>query len=83
MNNFMNSYFGPLSKEWCVYFYALSIIFGISFMLSIFSIAGYIVFNFKKVNTTFVVNSLLILLNTFLAYMSNRLLNTMCVRSVM
>jgi hypothetical protein len=26
---------------------------------------------------------LLILLNTFLAYMSNRLLNTMCVRSVM
>ena len=29
MSNFMNTYFGPLGEEYCVYFYALSIFFGI------------------------------------------------------
>lgn len=81
-NSFMNQYFGPLPREYCVYFYALSIIFGIMFALSIISIGYYMITNIKKVNTMFIVNSILILLNTFLAYFANRLLHTMCVKSI-
>lgn len=82
MNNFMNDYFGPLGKEYCVYFYILSIIFGITFVISAISIGSFMVMHSKKVDTMFVVNSFFVLFNTFLAYLSNRLLNAMCVRTL-
>jgi len=82
MTSFMDTYFGPLSRDYCVYFYALSIIFGMLFVSSAISIAYVMIMDFKKVNTMFVLNSILILFNAFLAYISNRLLNTMCVKSV-
>lgn len=80
--SFMDQYFGPLPREYCVYFYALSIIFGVMFLLSVISIAYFMITNIKKVNTMFIVNSVFILLNSFLAYFSNRLLHTMCVKSI-
>jgi len=82
MAAFMDKYFGPLPREYCVYFYALSIIFGLIFVFSVMSIAFFIVMHFKKVNAMFIVNSVLVLFNTFLAYIANRLLHTMCVKSV-
>lgn len=82
MNSFMNKYFGPLPREYCVYFYVLSIIFGITFVLSAISIAYFMIMHFKKVNAMFVSNSFLVLTNTFLAYIANRLLHTMCVKSI-
>lgn len=78
----MNNYFGPLPREYCVYFYFLSIIFGVMFVLSAISIASFMIMNFKKVNTMFLLNSSLVLVNTFLAYIANRLLHTMCVKSI-
>ena len=78
----MDKYFGPLPREYCVYFYALSIACGIIFVSSILSITYFMVIHFKKVNMMFIVNSSLILLNTFLAYLANRLLHTMCVKSI-
>jgi hypothetical protein len=81
-NNFMSTYFGPLPREYCVYFYILSIIFGIMFALSVISIIVFMVLHFKKVNMMFLVNSSLLLINLFLAYISNRLLHTMCVKAI-
>ena len=81
-SSFMNQYFGPLSREYCVYFYALSIIFAGMFIMSAVSIGVFMVTNIKKVNLMFIVNSILILLNSFLAYFANRLLHTMCVKSI-
>ncbi len=78
----MDAYFGPLGKEYCVYFYVLSIIFGVTFVLSAISIGSFIVMHSKKVDSMFIANSFLILFNTFLAYLSNRLLNTMCVKTL-
>ena len=78
----MDQYFGPLPREFCVYFYILSIVFGITFLMSVISIAYFMITNIKKVNTMFVFNSIFILLNTFLAYIANRLLHTMCVKSI-
>jgi len=82
MTSFMDQYFGPLPREYCVYFYALSIVFGIMFAMSAVSIAYFMITHIKKVNTMFIVNSVFILLNSLLAYLANRLLHTMCVRSI-
>ena len=81
-NSLMDQYFGPLPREYCVYFYALSIVFGIMFIMSAISIAYFMITHIKKVNTMFIVNSVFILLNSFLAYLANRLLHTMCVKSI-
>jgi hypothetical protein len=78
----MDKYFGPLPREYCIYFYALSIACGIIFVSSILSITYFMVIHFKKVDMMFIVNSSLILVNTFLAYLANRLLHTMCVKSI-
>lgn len=82
MDNFMNDYFGPLGQEYCMYFYVLSIIAGVSFVLSAVSVVSYSVMHYNKINSMFVVNSVLVLFNTFLAYIANRLLHTMCVKSI-
>ena len=82
MNSFMTDYFGPLGKEYCAYFYFLSIFFGITFVLSALSIVSFLIFQHKKVNTMFSINSFFILFNTFLAYLVNRLMNTMCVKTL-
>jgi hypothetical protein len=81
-NSFMNKYFGPLSRDYCVYFYALSIIFGFMFVSSVISIIYFSITHMKKVNSMFIINSIFILLNSFLAYIANRLLHTMCVKSI-
>lgn len=81
-NDFMNNYFGPLSRDYCVYFYAMSIFFGFAFVFSLISMIIFFVTNYKKVNMMFIFNGLMVLLNTFLAYFVNRLLNTMCTKSI-
>ena len=82
MASLMDQYFGPLPREYCVYFYALSIVFGVMFLMSVVSIAYFMITHIKKVNTMFIVNSIFILLNSFLAYLVNRLLHTMCVKAI-
>jgi hypothetical protein len=82
MASLMDQYFGPLPREYCVYFYALSIVFGVMFLMSAVSIAYFMITHIKKVNTMFIVNSIFILLNSFLAYLANRLLHTMCVKAI-
>ena len=82
MNNFMFNYFGPLPQKYCVYFYFLSIFFGIIFAISILSIVSFIVFNQKKLNSLTTMNLILFSINSFIVYFVNRLLHTMCVRSL-
>ena len=82
MDNFMDTYFGPLGKEYCVYFYALSIIAGITFAISMISVVTYMAMHFSKVNAMFIANSMLVIFNTFLAYIANRLLHTICVKAL-
>ena len=78
----MDKYFGPLPREYCAYFYALSIAFGVIFVATILSTTYFMVNHIKKVDMMFIMNSSLILLNTFLVYLANRLLHTMCVKSI-
>ena len=81
-SSFMNTYFGPLSREYCVYFYVLSVFFGFVFVISLVSIVFYVAMNYKKLNGMYVANFVMILINLFIMYFVNRLLNTMCVKSI-
>jgi ABC-type multidrug transport system permease subunit len=82
MSEFMTTYFGPLSREYCAYFYFMSILFFLFFILSIIGVLSAIFMKGKKVDFMFIVNSFMLILNTLLAYFVNRLLNTMCNGSV-
>ena len=82
MSDIMNNLFGPLGKEYCVYFYALSILFFISFVLSAGFILYKIVKNPKDLSGKFLLNSVFVLIYTLIPYYVNRLLYTMCINSV-
>lgn len=82
MDSFMNTYFGPLGEEYCVYFYALSIFFGIAFVLTMISTVTYMLMHVNKINMSFLMHTFFILLNSFLAYLVNRLLHSMCMKAM-
>ncbi len=82
MDNFMSTYFGPLGKEYCVYFYVLAILSGFAFAVSVVSIVWYAITHTSKITPMFILNSALVLFNAFLAYISNRLLHTMCISAL-
>ncbi len=78
----MTTYFGPLSREYCTYFYFMSILFFVFFILSIIGVVSAVIMKGKKMDFMFILNSSMLILNTLLAYFVNRLLNTMCKGSV-
>lgn len=68
--------FSPLSKDYCLYFYYLSI-FG--FVLLIFSIIAFVwTYIQKKKDGDFILKSVMIALGYFIFYFQNRLLYSMC-----
>ena len=82
MANLMNFFFGPLNKEYCLYFYVLSIIFGITFLLLVIGVLIVIIKDYKKIDLKIGFNLILLLINAFLVYFVNRLLYSMCSRSL-
>ncbi len=82
MTDFMTTLFSPLNKEWCNYFLFISMIMYIIFILAIFTEVVFIFNHFKTLNFRTIMNGFLMLINAFLAYMVNRLLYSMCVKSL-
>jgi Kef-type K+ transport system membrane component KefB len=79
----MDKLFGPLGKEWCVYFYILSIVAYVAFILAVFGLGGYLIARFNKLNSNHVFNLVVIIVNTFFVYIGQRLMHTMCIRSLL
>jgi len=82
MSSLQNIIFGPLSSESCIYFFFLTAVF---FFLLIVTLTTGIIMIIKKPNQfTFkvAVHGLLLFFNIFLAYFVNRLLYTMCSKSL-
>jgi hypothetical protein len=78
----MTTYFGPLDKQACVYFLFLTMVF---FALLIFTIIGeimYVIRRYKEIDFRVFTSGVLLLFNSFLAYFVNRLLYTMCSKSL-
>jgi hypothetical protein len=78
----MTTLFSPLNKEWCNYFLFISMIMYIIFILAIFTEVVFIFNHFKTLNFRTIMHGFLMLINAFLAYMVNRLLYSMCVKSL-
>ena len=86
MSSFMNSqfmatFFGPLSKQFCNYFLFLAIIFFVLLVLTIVFQIYDIVTHFKTLKMNDYVSSFVMIVNMLLAYFVNRLLFTMCIGS--
>jgi hypothetical protein len=79
MSDFMTTLFGPLDKKYCIYFYFLSIILFVFFVVSGISL---IALFFKKFDRTVLLNNAFVLINLLIAYFVNRLFYTMCVSSL-
>ena len=78
MVDFFVSFFGPLDKKACVYFLIISVIFFIGLIILLLNEIYYIVKNFGRLNFRLISNGLIIIFNIFVAYFVNRLLYTMC-----
>jgi len=79
-NSTMQNLFGPLSKEYCLYFYILSIV-GMVFLILVVLFALFIGIT-KKKGFDFYVQMMSAAVAYGIFYFQNRLLHTMCVGSV-
>jgi len=82
MANLYNSIFGPLTKESCYYFLFLTGFFFFVLVLSILSEILFIYTNFNKLNFRMLSTGFLFLFNIFIVYFVNRLLYTICSKSL-
>ena len=85
MNGFINNFFGPLNKDSCFYFLIITILFFVVLVLVLFTEIMYIfsvLFYGKKFDFTIFNKGLMVTFNIFIVYFVNRLLYTMCSRSL-
>lgn len=82
MTNFVNMFFGPLDKSSCVYFLIICGLFFVALVIVLGSELLYVIRNLRNLSFKAVSNGILILFNVFLAYFVNRLLYTMCTKSL-
>ena len=82
MSDFMTKFFGPLDKSACVYFRLLTIFFFALLVFALFTELLFVVKNFRQLNFRIFSNGILLLFNIFLVYFVNRLLYSMCDRSL-
>lgn len=79
MSALMNQLFGPLSKDYCMYFYYLSIFAFVSFL---FIFVGGIVYGIqKRKGVGYFLRTAIIALPAFLNYFVLRLFYSMCSRT--
>lgn len=78
----MTKLFGPLNKEWCNYFLYISMFMYVVFIVVIFTEVAFVFRHYKTLDSRAIIHGLFMLVNAFLAYMVNRLLYTMCVKSL-
>ena len=80
MNDFMNALFGPMDKDYCLYFYYLSIFGFILLTLSFLTMVRLVIA--RKRDGVFYMNSFMVLLGYGIFYFQNRLLHSMCSNSL-
>ena len=78
----MNTYFSPLDKSSCSYFLIIMMFFFVALVLTLGMEVLYIIQHFKDLTFKHIVSSIIILFNIFLAYFVNRLLYSMCSKSL-
>ena len=82
MNSFVNTFFGPLDKKYCMYYFLLTVIFFVLLVLTFVFEIMILVKNYKRLNSINITGGLLVLFNALIVYFVNRLLYTMCSKSL-
>lgn len=82
MSDLKTLFFGPLDKSSCDYFLIISVIFFVGLIILLVNELIYIVRNFSRLNFRHISGGLIIIFNIFIAYFVNRLLYTMCSKSL-
>jgi hypothetical protein len=82
MNKLVDMFFGPLNKDMCFYFMIVGFIALFFLGMTILGFLGYLVFNFKKINTMMIMNLFVMSISYFVAYLVNRIMYTMCVKTL-
>lgn len=82
MLDFLSGFFSPLTSESCIYFLILTIFFFVMLVFALVADLIFVIKNYKILNYRFIQGGGLILFNLFIAYFVNRLLYTMCVKSI-
>ena len=82
MNNLLNTFFGPLNKNSCIYFLLVSVIFFTVLVLALIIELVYIIRNIKNLNMRTFINPMLMFFYLFIGYLVNRILYTMCSNSL-
>jgi hypothetical protein len=82
MTDFSSLFFGPLTKDACIYFYFLTLMFFFLLIVIIFAGILFIIKRRKELNFKIALQGVALFCNVFLLYFVNRLLHTMCVKSM-
>ena len=75
-------FFTPLDKGSCVYFLITTIIFFVILVIILASEIFFVLTNFNRITFKMFSNGMLLLFNIFIAYFVNRLLYSMCSKSL-
>ena len=81
MNDFMNYFFGPLPREYCLYYYFLAVISAVLFVITLLSFA-FTIFKSKQIKTGMWLSMLNVLITIFMSYFISRLMYTICIKSL-
>lgn len=78
--NSLNNVVGPISSKYCVYFYILSVLAIVFFVI----VLGFITWAAisKKIKMSYVLISVIYSVQFLLIYLQNRLLYNMCINSI-
>ena len=82
MSNILSMIYGPLDKGSCVYFLVLTVFFFVSLVLGLIGHLIFIIRERKQLKFSNIVGGLYMLFNIFIAYFMNRLLYTICNKSL-
>ena len=82
MNDLLDTLFGPLNKNSCIYFLLISIIFFTVLVFTLIIDIIYVIRNIKNLNIRAFINPILMFFYLFIGYLVNRILYTMCSNSL-
>ena len=82
MQGLQNMLFGPLNKDACVYFYFFTVFFYFLFIVMLILGVVFMVRYPSKIDYKMSMHAFVLLCNAFLGYFVNRLLYTMCNKSL-
>jgi len=71
--------FGPLGKNYCIYFYVIAVFCFIAFLLSLVTLVGEIV-TFNKTSKLY--HTVFVAVINFILYLEARILYNMCLHSI-